>query len=88
MVITGEPQRIPIKAWRLAEGMLVPVHRLVEGKVQAVTSRVIAVSRSWDLSTVYWQLEDDQPDWCWTTASEDYITVVTSPGIVPISTDR
>ncbi|MGH3378865.1 MAG: hypothetical protein ACRDP6_29465 [Actinoallomurus sp.] len=77
MLVTGEPLHIPTKARDLVEGMLVPVHRLVDGVVRTVASRVVAVSRSYDLATVYWQLEDDQPGWCWSAAADTYVTVVT-----------
>lgn len=68
MLVTGEPLHIPIKARHLVQGMLVPVHRLVDGMVRTVASRVV---------TVYWLLEDDPLDWCWSATADTYVTVVT-----------
>jgi hypothetical protein len=76
VLVTGESLHIPIQARHLVEEMLVPVHRLVDGGVRTVASRVVAVSRSYDLATVYWQLEGDQPGWCWSAAADTYVTIV------------
>lgn len=76
MLVTGDPMNIPLRARELVVGMLVPVARLVEGRVRTVASSVVAVSHSYDLATVYWQLEDDEPGWCWSAAADTYITVV------------
>lgn len=80
MLVDGSPLLVPVLAADLTEGMLMPVHRLVDGTVRAVASRVVAVGRSHDLRTVYWQLVDDPPDWCWSSAADSYVTTFV-PGL-------